>query len=129
VMDTRSSSSTSVEHAVFASYGFPRQDAAARRFAAQYRSRFGRDPVGSFAGLGLETIRLLEGAVRQAGSAQPRAIQQAIYRGMTLHGVGLANRTYEPGNHNPIGPVSIRKVVEGSLEPVEASVPSGAAPP
>jgi Periplasmic binding protein len=128
-MDIRSSSSTSLEHAVFASYGFPRQDAAARRFAAQYRSQFGRNPVGSFPGLGLETIRLLESAVRRAGSAEPREIQRALYRGIALRGVGLANRTYQPGNHNPVGPVAITKVVSGSLAPLEASLPSGASSP
>jgi branched-chain amino acid transport system substrate-binding protein len=134
VMDTPLTVSTrpkkTLENATFSSYGFPRTSASAHRFAAEYQARFGSEPVGSFPGLGLETIRLLEDAVRKAGSAEPPAIQRALAGGITLKGVGLADRTYQPaGDHNPIGEVAISKVSAGSILPLFATTPSSSSTP
>jgi ABC-type branched-subunit amino acid transport system substrate-binding protein len=113
--------SSPLEDATFASYGFPRVSSSARRFAAAYRSRFRHEPVGSFPGLGLETIRLLEAAARKGHSPAPSAIQRALAGGITLTGVGLAARSYKAGgDHNPIGEVAISKVSTGSLLPLQA---------
>jgi branched-chain amino acid transport system substrate-binding protein len=129
-MDTQltlASGGESLNNAVLASLGFPRESAAARRFAADYRRRFHTDPIGSFPAAGLETIRLLEDAVRKAGSAQPSAIQRALVGGIKLRGVGLADRVYQPGgDHNPIGEVAVAKIASNSFLPLYAGMPSGA---
>jgi branched-chain amino acid transport system substrate-binding protein len=128
-MDTQGSlkgPSEALENAFFPSYGFAREDAPARRFANEYRARFRSAPAGAFPGLGLETIRLLEDAARKAGSAEPRALQQALSGGIVLSGVGLAERAYSPGgDHNPIGKVAITKVSSGSLVPLAVASPGG----
>jgi branched-chain amino acid transport system substrate-binding protein len=127
---TLSSGSKALENATFASYGFPRVNASAAHFAADYRQRYSREPTGSFPGLGFETIRLVEAAVRKAGSAEPSAIQQALAGGLTLHGVALADRTYGPGgDHNPVGEVAISKIAGGSVLPLIAITPSEMATP
>jgi ABC-type branched-subunit amino acid transport system substrate-binding protein len=126
---TLSSGSQALENAAFATNGFPRATATARRFAADYGKRYRRAPIGSFPGLGLETIRLLADSARKAGSAQPSAIQRALAGGIALSGVGLANRTYgAAADHDPLGEVGISKISEGSLLPLLA-VPSGASAP
>jgi ABC-type branched-subunit amino acid transport system substrate-binding protein len=118
---TLASGSAALENAAFASYGFPREDASARRFTAAYQKRFGRPPIGSFPGLGAETIRLIEDAARKGGSAEPGAIQDALARGITLNGVALASRTYERGgDHSATGEVSISKIASGSFLPLQA---------
>jgi ABC-type branched-subunit amino acid transport system substrate-binding protein len=126
-MDTRltlTSNAGALEDAVIPSYGFPREGAPAHRFATDYKKRFGGEPVGSFPGLGFETIRLLETAVREGRSAEPSAIQRALSRGLALEGVALAERTYQPGgDHNPTGVVAIEKIVSGHLEQVFATTP------
>jgi branched-chain amino acid transport system substrate-binding protein len=126
-MDTRltmTSGSSVLENTVFPSYGFMRKSAPGRRFAADYKGLSGNKPVGSFPGLGFETIRLLEDAVRKARSAEPSAIQQALSGGLALEGIALADRSYVPGaDHNPMGRVGIEKIVEGRLEPVLAITP------
>jgi len=125
-----SSGSPALENAVFASNGFPRETAAARRFAAEYSRMVGHDPMGSFPALGLETIRLLEAAVDKAGSAEPSAIQQALAGGISLSGVGLADRAYERGgDHNPTGQVDITKISAGNFLPLFASTPKSATAP
>jgi branched-chain amino acid transport system substrate-binding protein len=131
-MDTRASLSgdaEALENAFFPSYGFPREDALARRFADDYRRRFRSEPAGGFPGLGLEAIRLLEDAVRKARSAEPRAIQQALAGGITLRGVGLEDRSYQAGgDHNPTGLVAITKIASGALLPLNAATPSSLSP-
>jgi ABC-type branched-subunit amino acid transport system substrate-binding protein len=113
-----------LEDAVFPSYGFPREGAPAHRFAGDYKKLFGAEPVGSFPGLGFETIRLLETAVGDARSAEPSAVQHALSRGLSLEGVALAERSYHAGgDHNPAGTVAIEKIVSGHFEPVFAGTP------
>ena len=132
-MDTRltlASGSKALENATFASYGFPRESPSAHRFAGEYAKRFGGAPVGSFPALGFETIRLLADAARKGGSAQPSAIEHALLGGITLHGVGLADRVYEPnGNHDPLGEVAVAKVSAGSFVPLLATTPNSASTP
>lgn len=127
---TLSAGSQGLEDAIFPSYGFARLNAAARRFEAEYRARFGKEPVGAFPGLGFETIRLLDQAVRKGGSAEPSAIERALAGGITLRGVALADRTYEPGgDHNPVGGVAIARVSEGGFVHLVATLPKGAPAP
>jgi ABC-type branched-subunit amino acid transport system substrate-binding protein len=127
---TLSSGSRALEDAVFTSYGFPRVTASARRFAAGYRRRFGRSPVGSFPGLGLETIRLITSAVNRAHSGEPSAIQRALARGIALRGVALADRAYpHGGDHNPVGTVALNKISGGSFLPLLAITPSNTPAP
>lgn len=132
VMDGRftlTNGSAGLENAVFASYGFPRENSAAQQFAGDYAKQFGKAPLGSFPGLGYETVRLLEEASKQARSANPSAIQQALARGLTLHGIALANRRYVAGSdHNPVSEVGVEKIAGRNFEPLLAGSPDGAPP-
>jgi ABC-type branched-subunit amino acid transport system substrate-binding protein len=127
VMDTQltvRSNAGALDDSVFPSYGFPRESAAGHQFLVSYKKRFGSEPVGSFPGLGFETIRVLEAAAHQARSPDPGAIEQALSRGLALEGVALAERRYQPGtDHNPIGPVAVEKDVAGHFEQVLATTP------
>jgi hypothetical protein len=108
----------------FGSYGFLRQDAAARQFSAAYVAQFHAQVVGGFPGLGLETMRLLEEVVQKAGSVTPAAMEHVLVGGLTLSGVGLADRTYLPeGDHTPLTEVGISTVESDSILPVVGSVP------
>jgi ABC-type branched-subunit amino acid transport system substrate-binding protein len=115
-----------LNNAVFSTLGFPRESSAARRFAADYREQFHKSPVGGFADVGLETVRLLADAAAKAHSAAPQAIQRALKGGIVLPGVGLADRSYQAGgDHNPIGEVAIEKIASDAFLPLFAGVPSG----
>lgn len=129
VMDTPSTlakNGEALDNAMFSTLGLPRESAAARRFAADYRRQFHRAPVGGFPAVGLETVRLLADAAGKAHSADPRAIQRALSGGIALSGVGLANRSYQAhGDHNPIGEVAIVKIASDSFLPLFAGLPPG----
>jgi branched-chain amino acid transport system substrate-binding protein len=127
---TLRSGAADLNNALFASYGFPRENPAAKRFASDYEKQFGTAPVGSFPGLGYETIRLLEEGASHARSASPSAIEQALARGLTLQGVALGNRRYLPGgNHNPNSEVGIEKLVENKFEVVTGGSPRASGVP
>jgi ABC-type branched-subunit amino acid transport system substrate-binding protein len=125
VLDTPESlaSGKALENATFVSYGFARENAAASHFSTDYRTDFGKAPLGGFPGLGFETVRVLAAAAHRAGSADPSAIQRALTGGLTVEGVGLASRTYSGGLHTPVGDVGISKVFSGELLPVLATTP------
>jgi len=109
---------------LFASFGFARPSSKA--FFDDYKARFRKRPVGAFPGLGLETIRVLEAAVLEAGSTAPRAIDGAFDKGFKLTGVGLSDKTY-PGSgvREPITDVGISRVdaPPGLYYPYYSSIP------
>jgi ABC-type branched-subunit amino acid transport system substrate-binding protein len=120
----------SLQESFVASYGFARETKGGRRFRDGYRLRFGHAAVGSYPGLGYETIRVLEGAVRRARSAKPSAIQQALAGGLTIRGIALPDRSYvRGGSHNPVTSIGISKILGRRLRPVFAGVPTGRIPP
>jgi ABC-type branched-subunit amino acid transport system substrate-binding protein len=129
VMDTPLTLKTdpqALENALVPTYGFVREEAAGQHFTQEYEQHFGAAPVGSFPGLGFETVRVLATAAQKAHSATPSAIQRALLGGLTVPGVALAERTYGrngAGEHVPVGPVSIEKVYEGRFEPMIAVSP------
>jgi ABC-type branched-subunit amino acid transport system substrate-binding protein len=133
VMDSRftlASGASSLENAIFGSYGFAREGGAAQSYAKDYEKQFGKTPLGSLPGVGFETIRLLEEASRRAGSGEPSAIEHALGAGLTLPGVALADRHYRPGtSHNPLSEVGVQKITGHNFEPLIAGVPSGAPAP
>jgi branched-chain amino acid transport system substrate-binding protein len=121
-----SRSRAAIENTAFASYGFQRETTAGRRFAADYRRSAGRRPVGSFPGLGYESIRVLARAVSKARSIRPAAISAAFASGLSVPGVALPDRVYaRGGDHNPVVQVSIAKVAAGRILPLVATYPRG----
>jgi hypothetical protein len=126
-MDTAltTTSGVALPEAYFASYGFLRDDAAAKLFAADYQRAYHSPPVGSFPGLGLETVRLLAQAATTARSTSTAAIDHVLSRGFTLTGVGLADRTYiAGGDHSPLAAVGISTAASGPITPVIAQLPA-----
>jgi branched-chain amino acid transport system substrate-binding protein len=119
-----------VANVLFASFGFARPDS--KQFFDDYLTRYGKKPVGSFAALGLETVRVLSAAVLKASSTQPQAISDAFAHGFTLEGVGLSARTYQGhGVREPVTDVGLARIDPGepSYYPFYASTPSPIPPP
>ncbi len=127
VADTTLTLSTSPapNGAIFSSYGNP-NPATSPQFAAAYHKLFRVAPIGSFPGLGFDTIGLLQAAVSKAGSVDSTAIDRVLGAGLTVSGVGFVdNRTYTTaGDHTPLGEVPIIKVVSGSIVPLNTLTPA-----
>jgi ABC-type branched-subunit amino acid transport system substrate-binding protein len=111
----------------FGSFGYPRD--TSRQFFADYRAAFGRQPEGSFAGLGYETIRILEAAVARAASTTPAGIDQALGKGLTVTGVALEDVTYPgKGSRTPIANAALARIVRGEHVALFSNTPLGSVP-
>ena len=121
--------SSALQGATIASYGFLRASAESSQFVSDYKNQFGGAPVGSFPGLGFETVGLLEDAIAKANSTRPSALEQALLGGIDDPGVALFPRTYNsPSDHNPQTTVSLETVAQGGLIPLVTTEPNGTPP-
>ena len=59
-----------------------------------------RSAENAFAGLGYDTVKLIADAIRRAGSADPKAIREALAQTRNLPGVTGAS-TFQPGSRIP----------------------------
>jgi ABC-type branched-subunit amino acid transport system substrate-binding protein len=105
----------------FGSYGFPRP--SARPFEDDYARMYGKLPLGSYPGLGFETIRVLAGAARKAGSIAPAALDRAFRKGFSIHGIALEDILYPGHGRPPVASVGIVSIVRGVYFPNLSSVP------
>src|SRR5262249_26157044 len=64
------------KYVYFASFGFPRPTAS--RFRTDYKDTYGKLPLGSYPGLGFETMQVLRAAVAKAGSTKASRIDRAL---------------------------------------------------
>jgi branched-chain amino acid transport system substrate-binding protein len=83
-----------------------------RRFVAAYRKHYRRQPENAFAALGYDTMRLLAGAIRRAGSSEPKAIRNALAATRRFAMV-TGTISYARGRRIPAKPVAIVRVQDG----------------
>ena len=73
---------------------------AVKQFIAAYQAQFMAPPENAFAGLGYDTVKLIADAIERAGSADPKAIREALAQTKDLPGVTGAI-TFQPGSRIP----------------------------
>jgi branched-chain amino acid transport system substrate-binding protein len=100
---------------------------AVKKFIAAYQAEFKASPENAFAGLGYDTVKLIADAIRRAGSADPKAIREALAQTKDLPGVTGAI-TFQPGSRIPQKGVTVIRVKDGKFtlaaEAVPLSVPA-----
>lgn len=107
----------------FVTYGFARP--TARPFLRDYRARFKFAPQGSFPGLGYETLRVLEAAVKQSRSVAPSKIDGALRKGFSLTGVAIGDAIYTGnGVRQPVRDVGIAGILNGQYVPLLSGRPA-----
>jgi branched-chain amino acid transport system substrate-binding protein len=122
-LDLSHYSESALKDVYFASYGFPRTSSSS--FFDAYRQQFHKLPVGSFPGLGLETVRTLAAAIAKAQSLDPARIDGAFAKGFQITGVALADRRYPGGGaRQPIADVGIVEMIRNAYFPLVSSVPT-----
>ena len=115
---------TAVNGNVFTTFGFPSPGSATAKFYADFAKFFHKRPDGSYAALGYETIKVLEAAVLRANSTDPKKIQAALSRGMTVNGALGAIRYLGHGEHNPKNNVAVVKIKQRKFTLVKLGVPT-----
>lgn len=86
-------------------------DPGLQEFIKQYEAEYGEKPTG-FAALGYDTAKMLIAAIENAGSADGKAIRDALENLKDLQGV-TGTITVDPATHNPTKSAVILKYVPG----------------
>ena len=101
---------SSIDEVIFATFGLRR--ASSERFLSDYAAAYGKRPVGSFPGLGYETVRVLESAGQRASALTPAGLDAAFAKGFTVKGVALEDIRYRGhGHRQPVTYVGIAEIV------------------
>jgi branched-chain amino acid transport system substrate-binding protein len=95
---------------------------AVKKFMAAYQTEFKTPPENAFAGLGYDTVKLIADAVKRAGSADPKAIREALNTTKDLAGVTGAI-TFQPGSRIPQKGVTVILVKDGKFTLAQEVVP------
>jgi ABC-type branched-subunit amino acid transport system substrate-binding protein len=118
---------SSIEDVLFATFGFPRPGSGP--FYRDYTAVYGKKPVGSFPGLGYETVQALEGAARRAAALTPKGLNASFAEGFTVRGVVLEDISYRGhGHRQPVTQVGLAQVIRDgyvALFTSEAGHPTG----
>lgn len=93
-------------------------------FIEAYRAEYGRDPENAFAPLGYDALRLVADAIRRAGSAEPKAIRDALAATRGFEGV-TGEISYTRPSMVPPKPVSIISVHNGKYKVERIWTPEG----
>jgi branched-chain amino acid transport system substrate-binding protein len=113
-----------VEGTGFTTFGFPTRGSATAKFYVQYKKKYGKNPDGSFAALGYESVKVLEAAVKQANSTDPKKIMKVLSKGITVNGALGKIHYLGHNNHNPAVPVVVDRIHSGKFVLVMKSVPT-----
>ncbi len=84
-------------------------------FIEAYRKEYGHDPENAFAALGYDALRLVADAITRAGSADPKAIRDALAATRGFKGV-TGEISYTRPSMVPPKPVSIISVKKGQYK-------------
>ncbi len=95
---------------------------AVKAFITAYQAEYKTPPENAFAGLGYDTVKLIADAIKRAGSADPKAIREALQGTSNLAGV-TGSITYQPGSRIPQKGVTVILVKDGKFTLAQEVVP------
>ncbi|MCS7060211.1 MAG: ABC transporter substrate-binding protein, partial [Anaerolineae bacterium] len=102
--------------------GLDNPDPKVQNFVKAYTEEYGRGPENAFAALGYDTMNLIADAIKRAGSADPKAIRDALAATKGFNAV-TGEITYQEGKRKPDKPVTIIKVQDGKYSFVKEIKP------
>lgn len=85
------------------------------KFIADYKAEYGKDPENAFAPLGYDALMLVVNAIRNAGSAEPAKIRDALSKTMGYKAV-TGEISYSRETMVPPKPISIISVHNGAFK-------------
>lgn len=123
-----SAGGASVEGVAFSTHGFPTSGSPLEAFYQQYKAKYGEAADTVFIGVGGDVIKIIEAAVKAAGSTDPTAVRDAIDNLQDVQGV-TGPITFKGQSRVPLKQVSLVQVKNGQLTLVLQEVPSASEVP
>jgi hypothetical protein len=106
----------------FATFGYPAPGTKLDEIYERYRLAYGSRPVGSDVQLGYNGIRVVDDAVDEARSTDPRAVA-AVLPGFSVGGAGGTLDFPDSGSHQPRADVAVVQVNDRHLDLVRGGRP------
>lgn len=97
----------------------------AKEFRAAYEKEYGNPPENAFAALGYDAMGLVADAITRAGSADPRAVTEALAATSGYKDAVTGAIAYPKGSRVPSKPVAIMHVVDGKVSLDATVTPEG----
>jgi len=106
----------------YATFGYPVPGTKLDEVYERYRLAYGSRPEGSEVQLGYNGIRVVDDAVDEAESTDPRAVA-AVLPGLSVGGAGGTLDFADGGSHQPRADVAVVQVVDGQLDLIHGGRP------
>ena len=117
-----------VEGVVFTSSGFAAPGSPMAAYQEKYQQKFGKAPESIMDALGYDLAKIIEAAVINADSIEPKKIRDALADLENVQGA-TAIISYKGGNGTPTRPVNVIKIAGGQRTLVSQKAPDPAIVP
>lgn len=110
------------EGVVFTTAGYPTPGSELEKFNEAFEARYDKAPDTIYSAVGYDLIKVIEAAVLEAGSTNPKAIRDALANLENVQGA-TSTITYKGTNGMPVRQVSLVRVKDGEREFVAQPMP------
>lgn len=111
-----------IDGVVFTTAGFETPGSPLEAFNKKYKAKYGEDPGSVFPAVGYDLAKIIEAAVKGAGTTDPAKVRDAL---ASLENVQSATGsiTFKGTNGMPVKSIALMKVVAGKKELISIEVP------
>lgn len=114
-----------IDGVVFTTAGFETPGSPLEAFNKKYEEKYGEDPGSVFPATGFDLAKIIEAAVKNAGSSDPAKVRDAIANLEDVQGA-TGKATYKGTNGMPVKSIALLKVVDGKKELISFTAPDPA---
>ena len=114
---------SAVDGLVFTTHGFPAEGTPTAAFWEAYHKKYGKDPESVFAATGYDLVKVVEAAVKKAGSTDPTKVRDAMDSLTDVEGA-TGKITYAGQNRIPLKTVYLVQIKDGKFTLLGTKTPN-----
>lgn len=108
---------------VFTTHGFPAEGTPTADFWQRYEAKNGKAPDSVFAATGYDLVKVIEAAVKKAGSTDPSKVRDAINELRDVQGA-TGTITYQGQDRIPLKTVYLVEIADGAFRMLGTETPA-----
>lgn len=112
-----------VNRLVFTTHGFPAKGTPTADFWERYKTKYGKVPESVFAATGYDLVKVIEAAVKKAGSTDPKKVRDAMNELENVDGA-TGTITYKGQNRIPLKTVYLVEIKDGAFSLLGTETPA-----
>jgi branched-chain amino acid transport system substrate-binding protein len=111
-----------INEVVFTTAGFETPGSPLEAFNKKYKEKYSEDPGSVFPAAGYDLAKVIEAAVKSAGTTDPAKVRDALANLEEVQGA-TGTITYKGTNGMPVKSIALMKVADGKKELIAIEVP------